>query len=582
MLRTTKIIAGDLADIRVLFIGQIIQSILTGAPILFLYLAVMELQNPEPSRGRLVAMIAGLSAVTILNLWVSIKVHLRTYIDAFAISSRARLRLADHLRALSLGFFKRRDPGEISALMLQDMAKVEMMWSHLLNDAVALMTITVLMAIGLMTQDARMTLLMLAAVAVAAPVLAAAQSVIGRYGKRQIASRNQAASRILEYLQGMSVLKAFNMTGSGFRRLDEALIRLKKDSVWLEAAAGIPIMIFSMILEVGLAALFVYATWLLEASLAPVAIFVMFIILGAKFFEPLISFGIFYSELKYVGLAAGRIAKVMEEKPLPVSSPPMVPKTFEISFEGVSFSYQGEGGRMVLEDLSLAMPERALTALVGPSGGGKTTMTSLMARFWDVEKGRVAIGGVDVKSIPPEALNSLFAFVFQDVYLFEDTIWENIRVGDRKASENDVLRAAEAARCLDFIKAMPKGFQTRVGEGGAALSGGERQRISIARAILKNAPIVVLDEATASLDPENELSVQMAISKLILEKTVVVIAHRLRTVAAADQLVVIAGGKVAELGTHESLLAKGGHYAALWSEQLRTGGWRLPKRAAGD
>ena len=565
---------------RLLMLGQIIQSILTGSPVFFLFLAVTELQRPAPRGGRLVAICLGMLALTAANVWVSIKVQTGTFIETYQMCARARLRLADHLRRLSLGFFKRRDPGEISALMLQDMATVEQAFSHLIGEAVAMAVIPALLAIGLMTQDLRLAMCMLAAACLAAPALAAGQRLVGRFGGRQTASRVRAASRILEYVQGMGVLKAFNMTGRGFRRLDEALTALKRDSVWLEAAAAIPIAVFGMILDVGLAAFLVYATSLVSRELVAPSIFVMFVVLGAKFYEPIQNFGLFFTELRYMRIAAARIAKAMDEKPLPVmpaASPgASIPKGHAIEFEGVSFAYPG--GPDVLSGLSLSIPERSLTALVGRSGGGKTTMANLMARFWDQGEGRITIGGVDVRSFPQDSLNALFAFVFQDVYLFEDSIWENIRVGDRAAPESEILRAAKAARCLEFVERMPEGWKTRVGEGGAALSGGERQRISIARAILKDAPIIVLDEATASLDPENELSVQRAIAELIREKTVVVIAHRLRTVMAADQLAVIDGGAVAELGTHEDLLAKGGIYASLWSEQLRTGGWRLPKR----
>jgi ATP-binding cassette subfamily B protein len=446
-----------------------------------------------------------------------------------------------------------------------------------LNEAGALLVLTALMAAGFLSADLRLGALMLAAVAVAAPALVGAQRLIALFGTRHIASRNRAASRILEYLQGMSVLRSFNMAGEGFKRLEESLSALKKDSIWLEGASGIPIMIFAMILDLGLAALLVCATWLMSRGLVTVTVFIMFVVIGAKFFEPLLSFGVFFSELKYMGLAAGRVAAALEEKPLPPSLPAKEPRGCAVEFKNVTFGY--DPSRPVIKDLSLALPQNSLTALVGPSGGGKTTLASLMARFWDVGQGEVLIGGASVKSIEPERLNSLFSFVFQDVYLFEDTIFENIRAGDRSASEEEVRKAAEKAMCGEFIANLPKGYLTRVGEGGTALSGGERQRISIARAMLKNAPIVVLDEATASLDPENELSIQTAIGELVKNKTVVAIAHRLRTVVAASQIAVISGGRLLELGDHGSLLEKGGLYASLWAEQKLAGGWRLPKRA---
>ena len=578
MLKSIRIVAGSLSKMRLLLLGQLLHTVLTGAPILFLFLVILELNDPAPSKAYLALLCALVAALTLMNVFVAVKVHVRTYVESYTLSTEARLRLGEHIRALSLGFFKERDPGEISALMLQDLSKVEMLMSHLLNEAASMLVLTVMLAVGFMTQDVRLAGLMLATVAVAAPALFGAQRLIDRFGKRQIASRNRAASRILEYLQGMSVLKSFNMAGEGFKRLDEALASLKRDSIWLEAASGFPIMIFAMILELGLAALFVYATWLISQALVPAAIFIMFVVMGAKFFEPLLNFGLFFSEMRYMSLAAGRIAAVMGQKPLPRTLPLKTPEGFDVEFRRATFGYHPS--RPVIRDLSLSIPRNSLTALVGPSGGGKTTLTSLMARFWDLDSGEVLIGGADVRSIDPDALNALFSFVFQDVYLFEDTVFENIRVGDRSASVGQVERAAELALCRGFISELPQGWQTRIGEGGAALSGGERQRISIARAILKNAPIVVLDEATASLDPENELNIQLAIGELIRDKTVVVIAHRLRTVVSADQVAVIEDGRLAELGSHQALIEKGGLYSSLFEEQRKTGGWRLPKRAA--
>ncbi|MDR0622585.1 MAG: ATP-binding cassette domain-containing protein, partial [Deltaproteobacteria bacterium] len=247
-----------------------------------------------------------------------------------------------------------------------------------------------------------------------------------------------------------------------------------------------------------------------------------------------------------------------------------------IEFENVSFGYIP--GQKTINGLNLTFRTGATTALVGPSGGGKTTITGLMARFWDPDSGRILIGGTDIREMENEKLNSLFSFVFQDVYLFQDTILENIKVGDKSATDEKAMEAAKLARCHEFIEAMENGYQTRVGEGGATLSGGERQRISIARAILKNAPIVVLDEATASMDPENERNIQLAISSLVKGKTLIVIAHRLKTVVGADLIAVIERGRIEEAGTHESLLGIDGVYRSLWREQEKTGGWKLAKK----
>jgi ATP-binding cassette subfamily B protein len=418
-----------------------------------------------------------------------------------------------------------------------------------------------------------MTGLMLATVMLAVPAILLAYRLVGWFGRRQITSRNLSASRMLEYLQGITVLKAFSLTGKGFARLDKTLRRLRDDCIRLEAAGGAPIILYGLVLDMGYAALLVYGAHLLAQGEIAVPVFILFLVIGSKFFEPLLSFGMFSAEMRYMNLAAGRIAEVMETRPLPESPQPRVPESYAITFDNVRFGYGT--GRTVLDGVSFRMPERGMTALVGPSGGGKTTITSLIARFWDVDGGNISIGGVNIRDIPQENLNGLFSVVFQDVYLFQDSILNNIRVGRKEATKQEIIAAAKTAHCHDFIEQMEQGYETRIGEGGATLSGGERQRVSIARALLKNAPIVILDEATAALDPENELSIQKAINALIREKTVIVIAHRLKTVIGADQILVLDDGHIKERGNHQELLEKQGLYAHLWNEQQRAGGWKF-------
>ena len=298
----------------------------------------------------------------------------------------------------------------------------------------------------------------------------------------------------------------------------------------------------------------------------------MFLVIGYKFFEPLINFGVFISEMRYMNIAAGRITDVMDTPPLKEPDAPQHPKTFDIEFHNISFGYTHT---RVLKNVTAQFPENSITALVGPSGSGKTTITSLIPRFWDVDEGSITIGGIDIRQIPTEALNALISVVFQDVYLFQDSIFNNIRVGKKNASKEEVIRAAKTAQCHEFIRQMENGYDTIVGEGGSTLSGGEKQRISIARALLKDAPIVLLDEATASLDPENELLIQKGIGEMVKSKTLIVIAHRLKTIARADQILVIDQGTVAEKGTHEALLANDQLYARLWNEQQKAGGWKF-------
>ncbi len=584
MLGAMRVIAGDLRHLYGSTLLNVLHLMLTGAPAGILFLVVLELLSPRDQVrvARLIGLFAAMAAIMLLNLFVAVRVHVRGYISAYALATEARLRLGDHLRRLSLGFFKKRDPGDISALLLQDMAKVESIFSHFFLDAMACLVLPAMMCAFFLASDWRLTLLMVGAVAVAVPGLLLAGRVIDRFGRRHIVSRNRTASRLLEYLQGIKVLKAFCLTGRNFRRLDESMRRLRDDSIRLEAAAGAPVMLYVIILELGFVGLLVVGANRLAAGSLAIPVFVLFLVIGYKFFEPLINFGVFLSEMRYMNIAAGRIAAVLDTPPLAEPAVPLQPGPMDIVFDRVRFGY---GQRKVLEGVSFRVPEKAMTALVGPSGSGKTTITSLIARFWDVDAGSIAIGGVDLRNIPLETLNASISVVFQEVYLFRDTILHNIRIGKRNASREEVIRAARTARCHDFIERLEKGYDTMVGEGGATLSGGEKQRLSIARALLKDAPIVILDEATASLDPENELLIQQAIAAMVRCKTLLVIAHRLTTIARADQILVVDKGRIVQSGVHETLLASGGLYATLWNEQQRARGWKFrggTARAGGE
>jgi len=298
----------------------------------------------------------------------------------------------------------------------------------------------------------------------------------------------------------------------------------------------------------------------------------MFLIIGMRVYEPLIQVLIFTAELKYFGLSAQRIEDLRKTPILSGIDDSLEPEGFNIEFKDVSFRYHSTD---VLKDINVAIPERSFTALVGPSGSGKTTMTRLIARFWDVDQGTIYIGGNDIKSYDPDKVLALIAIVFQDVYLFNDSIINNIRVGKRNATMEEIIETAKKARCHEFINALPDKYETIVGEGGSTLSGGEKQRISIARAMLKDAPIVLLDEATAFLDPENELYIQEAIDDLVKDKTVIVIAHRLNSIKVADNIIVLDKGTIIEEGTHETLMKHDGLYNRMWAEQQLTRGWKF-------
>ncbi|MEM9487118.1 MAG: ABC transporter ATP-binding protein, partial [Cyanobacteria bacterium P01_F01_bin.116] len=371
---------------------------------------------------------------------------------------------------------------------------------------------------------------------------------------------------------GISVIRAFNLSGDRLQQFRQGLREFRDASLNTVTQMTPALIIFSSVLELGFALLLVVgATLFVQGSLTG-ANFLFFMVLGLAFYIPLMSMADMMEFYRIMQNSVRNLQEFLQSDLLSVTSSLQKPADTTIRFENVSFSYDRE---TVLENVSLTIPPRSMTALVGPSGSGKTTITNLIARFWDVAQGTVSLGGVDVRQLPTDTLLSQLTMVFQDVYLFNDTIFENIRFGNPDATEAEVMAAAQAAQCHSFISQLPNGYQTMVGEGGSTLSGGEKQRISIARAILKDAPIVLLDEATASIDPENERLIQQAIHALSAEKTLIVIAHRLTTIAAADQILVLDQGHIVERGTHETLVEQGGLYQRLWDVRVRSHGWKI-------
>lgn len=578
MIKSLKVIAGDFKSIWKLVFLNCIHLILQGIPFGILFLVITELLKPknELNMKFIIILMLIMGIIMVVNIFVAVKVHVNAYINSYSLTTQTRLKLGDHLRKLSLGFFKKRDPGDISSLLLQDMAKVEKIFSNFFIDAAACAVLPFIMICFFVFVDLKLSGIMILTIAASLPCLILGQKIIVYFGKGHIQTRNDVASRLLEYLQGIKILSAFNLTGKGFSRLDEVLKKFCKDSIRLEASAGVPVMTYSAMLELGFICTVISGFYFYDGGNLELGALLVFMIVGYKFFEPLLNFGLFSSEMKYMGLAANRITEVMECEPLKEPDNPLEVDDYSIKFTDVDFGY---GKRKVIKNFNAQFKADTITALVGPSGGGKTTLTSLIARFWDVDKGKIEIGGIDIKNLNTQYLNSLLSVVFQDVYLFQDTIFNNIKVGKKDASYEEVIEASKKACCHDFIMNLENGYETMAGEAGAMLSGGEKQRISIARALLKDAPIVLLDEATASLDPENEIHIQQAIKEMIRSKTLVVIAHRLKTIENADNIIVLDNGEIAEQGVHKDLLLNKNIYWRLWTEQQKAGGWKFSSRS---
>ena len=574
MIKTMRVVAGNMKKLRKPLWLNIINFMLKGMPYGIFYLLLLELFKPKDQIDiqKIIWIFVSMAAILIIHLLLSMIAHTKAYSTAYTLTADARLRLGEHLRKLSMGFFKRKDPGDITALLLQDMTKVEMMFSHLFIDTIAFVTLPFVMALFFFFIDWRMASVMVVSVFIAIPVLLIGQKVISYFGKKHIASRNNAVSRMLEYIQGIKTLKAFNLTGTKFIRLEKSFRKLRDDSIKLEVGAGGPVLVYLTILEIGFIGLLLLGIYLLFGGQLTIPVLIMFLVIGYHFYEPLQHVGAFATEMRYMNICAERITEVMKTNPLSEPERDTKPDNFNIEFKDVTFKYYNTN---VLKNINAMFPENSITALVGPSGSGKTTITNLIARFWDIDSGEIMIGGINIKNMKTEHLLSYISTVFQDVYLFHDTVYNNIKIGKNDATREEIISAAKSAQCHEFIEKLEKGYETMVGEGGSTLSGGEKQRISIARAILKDAPIVLLDEATASLDPENELLIQNAISELVKSKTLIVIAHRLSTIAHADKIFVIDNGRIIERGDHADLISADGMYSHMWDKQQQARGWKF-------
>lgn len=515
--------------------------------------------------------IFGIMAVYMLVMALAERASYRAnFRGAYEMSASGRLSLAEHLRKLSLGFLSKRDPGDLSSMLVTDFMMAETGISHHLPQLMGAIVMPVLAFASLVWIDWRMAVSMFAALPLALLVLWASTKAQRKLSGRQIQAKINAGNRLEEYLQGIRVMKAYNLIGDRFVRLRDAFEELRRACIRQEALLGPFVLLSITLVRAGLTMMVLCGTYLLLGGQLSILVFVLFLVVGSRVFDPLTSALTNFTEFRYFSIAGGRILSLMNEPEM--KGEQQSPAAGDIRFEHVSFAYQD---KEVLHDINITLPKNSLTALVGPSGSGKSTVMKLCARFYDPQKGCIFFNGVPMNEINPESLMSHISMVFQDVYLFQDTIRNNIRFGKTDATEEEIIAAAKKACCHDFIMRLPKGYDTLVGEGGCTLSGGEKQRVSIARAILKDAPIILLDEATASLDPENEVEVQKAIDSLIKGRTVIAIAHRLKTIKDADQIIVLDNGRIKEEGTHDELIRKEGLYAHLWNIQESISGWKL-------
>ena len=502
------------------------------------------------------ACVAGRYGLFALALWIS-------HVAAYDILHRLRIEMAEHLARVPLGYFTARRSGDLKKVMVDDVERLELFLAHAVPDLVSAAVVWVGATIWLFVIDWRLALATIAVV----PAAFYAMSTAMRRSSTRMGEYHEAQTRmnasLVEFLRGMPVIKMFNRSGDAFRETSQAIddyVALVRQWCFdfLPRGTAYYTLIGANVLvlvPVGL------ALYLAGQVAAPALL--LFFILGIGYSAPLARLMELFNRLAHLTVGGNLVREVLAGAELAEASHTRRARDASVEFREVSFGYDGS---LVLHDVSFVARPGTVTALVGPSGSGKTTLARLVPRFWDVDAGQVLVGGVDVRDMSIEDLMSQVAFVFQETFLFDDTVEANLRVGNPDATRIELEAAARAARALDFVEALPEGWATRLGERGVRLSGGEKQRLALARAILKNAPITVLDEATAFADPENETAIQEAIGSLVAGRTVVMIAHRLSTVAGAHQILVLDGGRIVERGRHPGLLALGGTYARLWSD----------------
>ncbi len=487
---------------------------------------------------------------------------------------RLRGQLGAKLREIPLEQLQNKRAGELNSMVLGNVDENLLYALTVLNLLFTAIVTPFCAALGIALFDWRMGLLLLLIFPTIVPLYRWRRPALGR-GKRILGQAHQDASAdVLEYTQGLAILRAAGRAGEKAERLSQTFHKLEAIQAFGHRKGAKPNIIVASIVELGLVIVLGIGVWLVvSGSLHPATLAAIFVIV-VRLSEPLSTFILYTAMLEVMEAALERIGALMATKPLQQSHPMQMPSEFSIQFDNVDFAY-AQSDTTAISNFNADLPEHSLTALVGPSGCGKTTLTRLLLRHFDPQQGSVKIGGVDLRNIPADQLNSLLSVVFQDVYLLNDSVLANIRMGRPEASDEEVRAAARAAQCLDFIERLPDGWQTPLGEIGGRLSGGERQRISIARALLKDAPIIILDEPTAALDTESELAVQRALDALIASKTVIVIAHRLSTIVGADQILVIEDGSLVQSGKHTDLHAETGRYARMWAAQGAVKKWSV-------
>ena len=553
------------------FISVTISDIVLMLPVGMLYMLV-KYYMADDLNGRGGFFAIGCIACLILIAVTTYIQYNATFLNTYIESGVRRTTLAEKLRKIPLSFFGKKDLSDLTSAIMADCATMETASSHWIPELIGACISTVLVAVSLFFLNWRMAIAALWVLPVSFLLVLCSGRVQKNMAAKQMTLKMACADGIQECLETVRDLRANNSEDEYLKGLDDKIHAVEKHAIFSELTTAVFVAGAQMILKFGIATTALVGGMFLAKGDIDVLTFFMFLLLVSRLYDPM--------QISLQNLAAiiatdvqcERLDEILSHK-VQKGKTELTNKGYDIEFSHVGFAY--DSGETVLKDVSFTAKQGEVTALIGPSGGGKTTVSRLASRFWDAQKGRITVGGMDIQNVDPETLMSLYSIVFQDVTLFNNSIMENIRIGRQDATDEEVIAAAKLAHCDEFAEKMPNGWNTMIGENGSELSGGERQRISIARAFLKDAPIILLDEATASLDVDNETVIQESLSKLIRNKTVMIIAHRMRTVAEADKIVVLKDGVVAEIGMPKELEEKGGIYQHMAAVQMQAAGWQL-------
>ena len=546
------------------------QNIAFMLPTTFLYFIVADLMDGTVHGKRVIFYIFGCILCFVAILVTTWFQYNNTFFTTYEESGKRRLNLAEQLRKLPLSFFGKKDLADLTSTIMADCEVLEKTCSHFIPGLFGSLISTVLIALGMFFFEPRMALAALWVIPVSALIVILSYKVQDKVQAKSMKVKMECADGIQEYIETVRDLKANNAEKGYLKGLAQKIMGVEKQSISAELTTAVFVTSAGMVLKLGIASVALAGSILFINGSIDVLTLFMFLLVASRLYDPMQAA---LQNLAAIIAMRTNVARMNEifDHPIQQGKEMLTNDGYDIVFDHVGFAYNS--GETVLKDVSFTAKQGEVTALVGPSGGGKTTVSRLAARFWDNQAGKITVGGMDISGVDPEKLMSLYSIVFQDVTLFDNTVAENIRLGTKDAPDEEVLAAAKLANCEEFVEKLPEKWDTDIGENGCELSGGERQRISIARAFLKDAPIILLDEATASLDVENETLIQTALSRLIKNKTVLVIAHRMRTVAGADKIVVLSDGIVAEQGATNELYKKNGIYSHMVDIQNDSQSW---------